>query len=794
MRTQPSGSSETLEVIELIDVIDTEPGVFGPSGPRERDTPRPPRRPPPWPYLAVAAAVVVAAVLVLLRPWDTPPAWRTFPVTHDPPTQPGPWVLSEPPAPLMSVLAADDPAVASPSQTDLGHLFAADGATYDRGRWAMFRVHAVADDDVGNDGMTAVDPRAADIDDAGGQRRQLTWQPEPTQRITVTAHGFTDADLRTFAAVVGVHDGHAALRTGYALGSLRPRSSVTGFVAAQQVLDSFGQAPPPPTVSIVRYRAVNTPTAVATNPAPSDAAEAVRFLLGGTDTTVGDRAAVSSRSSTMGTVIAWVDGGLLKVTTGSLSPTLIAQRAATVRPLAESDVPATVDAADAVSVGRGRTDGHTWEATAHFGRVTAICVILDGDESTSNCAFDAHATLPQFNYVTTDLGIVVVVLSNRADPGAVRFTSLEGETSVRRLRPLVWDISALAFLPEGSRSYTLVGSEQAADTDGLQPVVPEGDRFLLDDPLLSPYSADITTPLPSQAVFNLWTLSADYSWLTVQAARRNPPPATFDSQRRVVNGVDVVSSLDDPAAATVAVALDDGWWLTVRSHGIDDEELTTLARNLRVVDGEVRAVGETPAILARPALAAGDWSEHLLVGRVHSESRYLTTADELVTLRVGDASSAAVQAVVAPYLLDDVSVVDGVISGTWPDTGERMVSWTEGDQVLTLSGQVPVAHLLALRPSVRPATADEWAAMLDGLRPDYRLGAFTEIDSGTTDGGDLWAAGVQRAERRGQPQYLWWWTVPGGGGRSASIEVREPFDRERPMFDILVVDGATYVF
>ncbi|MDO9174226.1 MAG: hypothetical protein Q7V62_05430, partial [Actinomycetota bacterium] len=494
--------------------------------------------------------------------------------------------------------------------------------------------------------------------------------------ITVTAHGFTDADLRTFAAAVGVHDGHAALRTGYELGSLRPRSSVTGFVAAQQVLDSFGQAPPPPSVSIVRYRAVNTPTAVATNPAPTDAAEAVRFLLGGTDTTVGDLAAVSSRSSTMGTVIAWVDGGLLKVTTGSLSPTLIAQRAATVRPLAESDVPATVDAADAVSVGRGRTDGHTWEATAHFGRVSAFCVILDGDESTSNCAFDAHATLPQFNYITTDLGIVVVVLSNRADPGAVSFTSLEGESSVRLLRPLVWDISAIAFLPEGSRPYTLVGSDQATDTDRLQPVVPDGDRFLLDDPLLSPYSADLTTPLPSEALFNLWTMPGGDRWFWTQSARTvGPPAATFDAQRRMVDGLELVSPLDDPLSTRVSIRADDDSWFTVQAHGMTDEEMVALVRNVGGISDDVVAM---PNDLATASLVmSAAWREDAVFGRVRSQSRYLTGDDRFVTLRVGSDTfeadlaepsydSAADRAVVASYLLDDVSVADGVITGTWP--------------------------------------------------------------------------------------------------------------------------------
>lgn len=807
MRTQPSGSSETLEVIELIDVIDSDPSAFGPSHPTAGRPSRPPRRPPPWPYLAVAAVVGIAAVVVVLRPWDTPPAWRTYPVTRDTPTQPGPWVLSEPPAPLMSVLEADDPAAASPAQADLGHLFAADGATLDRGRWAMFRVQVVAADDTATDTSndTAVDPRATAIVDAGGQRRQLTWQPEPTQRITVTAHGFTDDDLRTFAAAVGVHDGHAALRTGYALGSLRPRSSVTGFVAAQQVLDSFGQAPPPPSVSIVRYRAVNTPTAVATNPAPTDAAEAVRFLLGGTDTTVGNLPAVSSRSSTMGTVIAWVDDGLLLVTTGSLSPTLVAQRAATVRPLAASDEPATVDAADAVPVGSGRTsDGHTWEATAHFGRVTAICVIVDDDESTSNCAFDAHATLPQLNYITTDLGIVVVVLSNRADPGAVRLSTLAGAVTVHGLRPLVWDISAVAVLPAAGESYTLVGSEQVTDTDQLQPEVPESERFLLDDPLLSPYSADLTTPLPSDALFNLWTLPDGDRWFWTQLARSVDPPAvTFDAQRRMVDGLELLSPLDDPLSTRVSITADDGSRTTLHAHGLSDDEMVALAHNVAGIGDDVVAV---PGDLATASLVmSAAWREHALFGRVQSESRSLTGDDRIITLKVGDDAfeadladpsydSADDRAVVASYLLDDVSVVDGVISGTWPDTGEQVVSWTDGDQVLTLSGQMPVADLLALRPSVRPATADEWTALLRGLRPDYRLGEFTEIGSGTTDGGERWSAGVQRAERRGQPQYLWWWSVPGERGSSASVEVRGPLDRDAPTVDILVVAGATYVF
>jgi hypothetical protein len=795
---EASGATDVIEVIEMIEMIEVDDEAFGQP---HATAPRMPahRQPPRWQVLALVGALLAVAVVVVLQPWRSPATWRTFSVPLSPATLPDHQVLAAPAAPLVSVLEGSDLTDEEVLADGVGHVFAAGGATATRGQWAWFRVEGVSPE------LTAAlptSPTAADVEDLGSRRLQLVWSPQPGQRWTVETHELTTDATSTFAAAVGVHDGHAALRSGYSLQGLQPVAGIAGMVIAQRLLDGLVQGAPSPAATVVRYRSVTTPTSVATTRSPDDAAAAVQFLLGGIEASVHDRPATAATTATLGTVVAWVEGGRLVVATGPLTPADQVAAADGVR-TATSDDPVEFEPAGEVTavVGQGATaDGRVWEASVQFGLATDVCVVIDNLDSRPYCVTTLHATMATMSYITTPLGIVVVALSNAPDPGLVQLTTLDGGSTLLRMRPLVWNLSATAFQPLPGQSYELLPATTfgATPTDGrLRPevVVETGDgptAYLLDSPLVTPYSAGIPTPLDERGHFQMWR--DEEGWLTAQASPLRPDPVAFDAERRVVDRVEVVSPLADPLTSTVTVPMEDGWWLTLRANGLTDEELVARIGEFRMVDGGVLA--RNVATTNRPADLSTRWGSEALFGAVFARSGYLTPEGELITLHVGQqvAGQAAWRQVFPLFATswsDDLgpSPVGGLLlGGTLADSGEQIMTWTEGDQIISLTGRVSPRTLLALLSSVRPAQGSEWTDQIDRLRPSYRLGDFATVAVN-----DEWRAGVQLATRNGAPRYLWWWSAPGDVSSTASLAMRDNPALE-PMVDTIVVPDATYVF
>ena len=790
------GTTDVIEIIEIIDLINVDSDAFGPShAPPTRA--RPPRGQPSWRALAVVGALLGTAFVVVLQPWQASSAWRTFPVAFAAPTLPPHQVQAEPATPVVSVLRGTDRSDDELLGARVGHLFAAEGATLERGEWAWFRVENLQADTTAG---LPVSADAAVVTDLGSRRQQLVWSPRAGQRWTVETHELTAAATRTFAAAVGVHERHAALRSGYSLQSLQPVASVAGMDIAQELLDGLVQGAPLPAATVVRYRSVTTPSSVTTTRAPDDAVAAVQFLFGGTEVQVRDEAAVVTTDATFGTLVAWVDSGRLVAVIGPLSADDQLTVAAAVRP-ATVDDPQGFDPAGEVTalIGSGLTpDGRVWEAIVRFGLATDVCVVIDNLDSRQHCVTSLHATLAAMTYITTSVGIVVVALSNAPEPGLVRLITLDGRRTLLRMRPLVWNLSAAAFQPLPGQSYELLPGANigATPSDGrLRPeeVVETGDgptAYVLDSPLVTPYSAGIPTPLDERGHFQMWRDGA--GWIAAQASPFKPEQVAFDAQRRVVDRVEVVSTLSDPLTSTVIVPLTNGWWLTLRANGLSDAEL--VART-----GEFRMTGTT---LVRniaggsPADLSTRWGSEALFGAVFARSGYLTKEGDLVTLHVGQqVAGRTAQRRVFPVFArggsDDLgsSPVGGLLlTGTLTDSGEQIMTWAEGGRIITLTGRVSPRTLLALLSSVRPAQGSEWTDQIDRLRPSYRLGEFATVAVN-----DEWRAGVQLATRNGAPQYLWWWSAPGDVSNTASIAVPDD-PLLGPVVDTVVVPGATYVF
>ena len=457
----------------VIEVIDADPAAFGPAGraPLLTSSPSPrPRRRARW-LISALVLTVGAAAVVATRPWETAATWRTFPVEFDAATLPAHLVLAAPATPVFSVLEGAEPTTTSPGDSGVGHLFTARGATVEQGRWALFRIEQI--DGAGTAALPATAETAV-VEAAGSKRSSMVWSPIPTRRYTVETHDLTTEETRDFAAAVGEHDGHAALRSRYELGDLQPVAGVTGLFIAQQLLGALTRGAPAGNATIVRYRGFVTPTSVSTVTAPDDAVDAVSFLLGGAPGPVHEHPGVTAVSPTLGSVVAWAEGGRLVVVTDAVPLDDLLPVAAGVQSVAVNSHPFNTigdDAGDVdVDVGSGiSASGRRWTATAHFGRTTAVCVEVDGGEGQGACRVDLHATLPRIHHVSSEVGDVVVVFSNAADPGEVLLRGPDGAEASLPLQPVVWNSAATAFQAAPVLSYTVVPGATSPDGGRLQP-------------------------------------------------------------------------------------------------------------------------------------------------------------------------------------------------------------------------------------------------------------------------------------------------------------------------------------
>jgi len=332
----------------------------------------------------------------------------------------------------------------------------------------------------------------------------------------------------------------------------------------------------------------------------------------------------------------------------------------------------------------------------------------------------------------------------------------------------------------------------------LTPIVGElpGGHFVIDDPALVPYSADVLAPPNDGRFYELWSVNGPESpWVSVEAQRGDVPDLAFShSSRHLVDGVEVIDS-NLSKVATVVRQVDSGWWVVVRASGMADTQLVEFATTLDIVGDRVEAGSGLLIDQRMQSVATASSPDELIFGTVEGESRYaLGRGGGLVTLRVSPAAGLAVRPDHLQYVANDPSTdSSGHIRGTLLDSGESFDSWFAAGHRFTLTGMVDVDVLAKFSDEIVPVSNADWSGRVYGLHPDYRLGPFTVNGGGSAGDGSQWSAGVQTATRGGHTWFLWWWTVPHHPERSSSIEV--PADlHTAAYFDTIVVPGATYVF
>ncbi len=319
-------------------------------------------------------------------------------------------------------------------------------------------------------------------------------------------------------------------------------------------------------------------------------------------------------------------------------------------------------------------------------------------------------------------------------------------------------------------------------------------HFLIDDPELIAYSADIVTPPPSGQQVQVWTNGTAIGPIVIIELHAHPyePYGIVGATRDVVDGVEVVRPTAQPLTMISEVAIDDAYSATVTATHVTDTEVTRVVRSLLVANGGLAYEGTVMEELRLGLTFEDESVDDLIFGRVESAVRYLTADGEVVTLRSGVGSSAHRLAGFRFLTTDPQPVTYGSSHGRLPN-GDAVVVWEDEGRLLSLVGPVDPEELTRLTPEVRPATESEWSAMLYGLRPDYTLGDFETLATGHATNTELWRAGTQITRRNGRTDFLWWWAVPGLDDVTASTPA-SGYVGAVPHVDTLVVPGATFVF
>lgn len=379
------------------------------------------------------------------------------------------------------------------------------------------------------------------------------------------------------------------------------------------------------------------------------------------------------------------------------------------------------------------------------------------------------------------------------DPVGSPFTTTPslGPPPRRRRRLIAAGLVALALVAVAT------GVALSNDDDDVRPPAALPGHFIIGAADLRPYSADIVTPLPTNARFTLFANGNPTNpWISLQTYRRRSDPVeAMDSFRREVDGRNLITPRNERSMTTIVIDLGDGWAADVRAFNVEDRQLVRFANSLKRVDGVEGDVLFDESILVAYSLMAtqkANWAEELLYGTVTTEMSSVTPDGAAITLResVGDVDT---RPATLPYFTTGhVEGSDGYTAGTLLANGDAIVTWSIAGRLLSLTGRVPTSELLAISRTVRVADDSEWRQLVYGLHPDYRVGQFAEAGSGTGDDGSRWSSGVQLAARGGRTEYLWWWTRP-GSATSASTPTGTDLAADSGN-QTVVVGNSTYVF
>ena len=396
--------------------------------------------------------------------------------------------------------------------------------------------------------------------------------------------------------------------------------------------------------------------------------------------------------------------------------------------------------------------------------------------------------------------------SGPSDPPAAARRSRRGVVVTGVLVAVAFAASTVALSDDTTSESAATTTVAVSATTLRAPLDPSAPtHYLLDDPSLTPYSADVVTPPANGEQVRVYTDGTPAAIVVIELhPHADEAYGVVGATRDVVNGIEFARShiwCPTSVAPTSTrcellrseVAIDDQWSVTVRATGLKTSEFARIVGGVGVVNGALAEDVDVMNDLGIGLTFESDSRDDLIFGRVETAVRYLTADGEIATLRSAVGNPDHWLAGIRYLVTDAQPSFYGRTYGYMMDTGEAFVAWEEDGRLLSLVGPGDAGELATISRQVRPATDAEWSAMVYGLRPDYTLGDFETLATGHAANAELWRAGPQLAERGGVIQFLWWWTVPGRADVTDSTAASAAVGK-RPHVDTLVVLGATFVF
>ncbi|MEQ1873880.1 MAG: hypothetical protein ABL953_09145 [Ilumatobacteraceae bacterium] len=399
--------------------------------------------------------------------------------------------------------------------------------------------------------------------------------------------------------------------------------------------------------------------------------------------------------------------------------------------------------------------------------------------------------------------------SRPTTPVTARRKSRRGVVVGGALVAVAFAASTVALIDDTKSDSAVTTTLAATPTTMRAPLDPTAPtHFLLDEPTLTPYSADIVTPPANTETVHVWTDGTATGPIVIielhpySRERYGIVGATrievdgYELAELKIYCANAAGPSDKRCELLISErAIDQEWSVTVRATRSSRGVVSRIASSAQVIDGVLAVDSDLMEMLGLGLTFAANSLDDLIFGRVETAVRYLTVGGEFVTLRSGFANRPPEHWLAGiRYLVTDAqpSFYDRTY-GYMMDTGEAFVAWEEEGRFLSLVGPGDPGDLAILSRQVRPATDAEWSAMVYGLRPDFRVGEFATLARGETSTSEPWRAGVQLAERAGVVEFLWWWTVPGSDDFADSTPASDGVGTQ-PHLDTLVVPGATFVF
>lgn len=406
---------------DLIEIEWLEPdaGAFGPGGSSTRtEAPaavRPPRRErsgralPRWLPVAAVAVVAVAATVVIWRPWQHDPSWRTLPVAVR--------VSPELSEQLVLPDLADDFLQISggewgeePITNSIGYVFAEPGGTWEASRWAKFYAAPSGSFAPLGDANSAVviDGTPARLVDNAHGRITVAWGPVNSQRWGVDTNGLTRTEAIAFAQAVAIVDGKPVLRADYDLGDLQPVGDLETFDRVRAMLTALqgNSSSVMHTPTALSYATADEVSVGLTSiVAPPDSLAMAAFVFGGgAPLTVHGLPARVAHRDDLGTVVSWLEGNRLIAVAATTRTDAVVTMAESVRPATDAEWTAlttqqstiSTDGLPITGLGQLVGSGSSPQGTAWAVRVwvsdgsTVVCTAIGADLQ-SRCQFVAGA-------------------------------------------------------------------------------------------------------------------------------------------------------------------------------------------------------------------------------------------------------------------------------------------------------------------------------------------------------------------------------------------------------------------